>query len=76
MYSLFYRCNNLVETIPENLFANCKEVTSFSNAFASCIVETGNTPTLWEREIVTNSARCYQECTNLSNYADIPVVWK
>lgn len=31
---------------------------------------------IWNRENVSISSRCFQSCTNLSNYADISSSWK
>ena len=45
-------------------------------AFGGCTGLTGNAPELWSRTNVTDSTSCFKDCTNLTNYADIPANWK
>ena len=76
MANLFFSCKSLTGEIPENLFKNCTKVTSFSAAFYNCKGLIGAAPELWKRENVTSSVECFDGCTGLSNYADIPAGWK
>ena len=87
----FYGCSALT-TIPENLFANCPKVTDFSYTFYNCTAVTGESPYtmigdkkvhLYERKNypehfteTTNRRGCFNGCTGLSDYAQIPSSWK
>lgn len=84
----FRYCHSLTGSMPENLFDNNKNVTNFSSTFYQCSGLTGNTPTgtdgieLWDRagqpgypaSIQGNG--CFEGCTKLTNYVDIPRAWK
>ena len=72
----FYDCKNLTGNIPENLFINNINISNFKTTFCGCSKLNGNAPALWERTNVTNSQWCFYDCTNLSNYNDIPSTWK
>lgn len=80
----FFHCTSL-QNIPEGLFDNCSYVTDFNYTFQGCTNLTGNAPKLWER--VQNGAEndyygtpkgkgCFENCTNLNNYEEIPDFWK
>ena len=79
----FYGCESLT-SIPENLFANCYNVTSFRHTFYGCKNLTGNSIKLWseterkEKGIDENNGgtNCYYGCTKLTDYNEIPRVWK
>lgn len=74
-YSVFEGCTGLT-SIPEGLFDNCPNIKSFRFAFAGCTSLTGNAPELWNRSNVTDKLECFKDCTNLSNYDEIPDDWK
>lgn len=69
-------------------FRDNKKITNFSNAFAGCSKLTGSTPTdengykLWERAgkegypTVIDGTHCFQGCTQLDDYDEIPDNWK
>ena len=72
----FLNCTGLTGNIPEALFANCPNVTNFDNTFSDCSGLTGSAPELWKRTNVTKYSECFERCTNLDNYSDIPDNWK
>ena len=74
--STFLWCSNLNGNIPEKLFSNNLKITDFWGTFSNCIQLQGKAPNIWVRDNVTNSAYCFNNCTNLSNYNDIPAGWK
>lgn len=75
--NVFSGCSNLTGSIPQELFENCNRVNNFSSAFWGCSKLTGNAPALWNRNNITiNGSYCFKDCTNLSNYSDIPSNWK
>lgn len=80
-----------ITSIPPALFNNCTEVKRFNDCFFNCSKATGETPytmvkgkkiRLWERTPedgfakVTYCSRCFYQCVNLSDYAEIPSDWK
>jgi len=58
------------------LFANNIIATDFGYCFADCNSLTGPAPALWRRTNVRYYSSCFLNCTNLSNYDDIPAGWK
>lgn len=74
-WGTFNSCVGLTGNIPEKLFQNCLNAKNFYTTFKKCKGLTGNAPALWERTNVTSSGSCFQECTNLSNYSQIPSSW-
>ena len=72
----FEECKGLTGSIPEGLFSNCPNVTNFDNTFSDCSVLTGSAPELWKRTNVTKYSECFERCTNLDNYSDIPDNWR
>lgn len=72
----FRRC--ALTSIPAGLFDNCPDVINFRGTFGGCTAITGAVPTLWEDYTITpdNSWECFFECTNASNYDEIPPAWK
>lgn len=72
----FLNCTGLTGSIPEGLFSNCPNVTNFDNTFSDCSGLTGSAPELWKRTNVTKYSECFERCTNLDNYSDIPDNWK
>lgn len=73
-YGTFSSCTGLTN-IPSNLFANNTNASQFSYAFSRCTSLTGLAPALWEKSFVKGTS-CFYNCTNLSNYNDIPSNWK
>lgn len=85
---IFFRNCTSLTGIPNLLFANNKQVTYFNYIFEGCTELRGTTPKgddgyeLWERagkpgyptSIIGES--CFYNCKNLSNYDDIPKIWK
>ena len=56
---------------------NHPNVTELTYTFAGCSKMTGNAPRLWETHSGANSrAKCFEGCTSLSNYSEIPLGWK
>ena len=72
--SVFENCTSLKQ-IPENFFENCDSISNVSYTFAGCTALTGNAIPLWEKENMSGE-HCYQGCTNLANYDQIPDEWK
>lgn len=81
---LFENCVSLT-SIPRDLFDDCDNVTSFYRTFSGCENLTGEALPLWERVEngqtndyigTPNGENCYQGCTSLTNYNDIPTYWK
>ena len=78
--SSFAKCSNLT-SIPEKLFENCPNVTSFRHTFYYCINLEGKSIHLWEegREGIDENnggTNCYYGCTKLTDYDEIPRIWK
>ncbi len=85
----FADCTSLT-AIPDGLFANCTAVTDFRSCFSVCSSLTGETPytmvdgkkvKLWDRSpengfSAVDGEKCFDGCTGLSDYAEIPVSWK
>lgn len=80
-----------LEGIPAGLFDNNRNVTSFGFTFSGCANVTGESPYtvidgekihLYEREnypdlfVYPNGKKCYFQCTQLSDYPQIPRWWK
>lgn len=56
---------------------NHPNVTELTYTFSGCSKMTGNAPRLWETHSGANSrAKCFEGCTSLSNYSEIPLGWK
>ena len=72
----FLNCRSLTGEIPQNLFSNCLNVSDFYGTFSNCTGLSGNAIDLWNRDNVKSSQYCYRNCTQLSNYNDIPSGWK
>ena len=70
---VFIGCTSLKQ-IPQDFFDNCSSITNVSYAFSGCTSLTGNAIPLWEKDIT--GEKCYEGCTNLANYEDIPEEWK
>ena len=74
----FCFCYNLL-TIPYNLFDKCTQVTNFMCCFMYCESVTSAIPDAWNKEKfpnVTYDSGYASDCTQASNYAEIPIDWK
>jgi len=71
---VFNGCINLT-TIPDGLFDNNTLVTYYTYAFSNCTSLTSFAPELWELDPLPDGFQCFYECTNASNYDDIPEYW-
>lgn len=86
----FYGCNKL-KAIPSGLFDHCTRIYYLVNCFFACTNLTGETPytmvdgkkvPLWRRYEGNGFRRvkwvncCFKGCTGLSDYDEIPDVWK
>ena len=87
----FEGCSKLT-AIPVGLFDNCTQVTNFSWTFYGCWALRGESPYtlingqkvhLYERSnypehfsTPTSYDRCFNNCTDLTDYAQIPADWK
>mgnify|MGYP000024351373 FL=1 len=82
---VFTNCTELTN-MPH--FRDNKKITNFREAFAGCSKLTGSTPTdengykLWERAgkegypTAIDGTHCFQGCTQLDDYDEIPDNWK
>lgn len=87
VYGLCYECESL-STIPTSFLSTCKQIQNFGEAFRGCINLTGSTPVnedgtkWWERQgkegypTKITSTVCFQGCTKLDDYNDIPMSWR
>lgn len=85
--NMFQNCTGLT-TIPEEIFANVANDpgdygngnVSFDFWFSGCTNLTGQAPELWNMRnaegYTCSGRRCFRDCTNLSNYGDVPDTWK
>lgn len=88
--STFYGCTGLT-SLPAGLFDNNKKVTNFGKTFMGCKALAGESPYstvdgakvhLYERTTalgfsnVSTKTDCFDGCTGLSDYGDIPTAWK
>lgn len=87
VYGMCYECSSLT-TIPTDFLSTCKQIQDFGSAFRDCPELTGNTPVnddgtkWWERQgkegypdSITSSV-CFQGCTKLNDYNNIPMSWR
>lgn len=87
VYGLCYNCLALT-TIPTDFLSTCKQIQNFGEAFRSCSELTGSSPVnddgskWWERQgkegypTQITSTVCFQGCTKLDDYNDIPMSWR
>ena len=71
----FYNCSGLTG-IPANLYTNCPNVTSYAYCHFGNTGITSAVPELWNLTPQPTGTQCFWNCTNASNYADIPADWK
>jgi hypothetical protein len=74
----FYGCSGLNGEISGALFSdkNNPNITTFVECFTGCSNLKGNAPTIWSQFSGAERVRCFQGCTKLDNYSDIPDGWK
>jgi hypothetical protein len=78
---VFFRCY-VLNSIPPHLFDKNTKATDFSHAFEDCRMLSGESPTnlegkkLWEQSPMPNGAKCFLNCTKLTDYDNIPAGWK
>lgn len=87
IYGMCFECSSLT-TIPTDFLSTCKQIQNFGSAFRDCPELTGNTPVnddgtkWWERKgkegypDSISSTVCFQGCTKLNDYNDIPMSWR
>lgn len=75
MSDMFSNCTGL-KSIPDGLFDGLKNVLNFSAMFFNCTELTGEAPRLWEMFPDAEGASCFEGCTGLTNYDEIPNHWK
>lgn len=77
----FEFCTSLT-SIPSKLFVNNPNIIDCSYCFRGCSNLTGTTPKdldgkeLWERSNKPSGFGCFSGCEKLSNYDNIPTMWK
>ncbi|MBR3554765.1 MAG: hypothetical protein IKN89_02520 [Oscillospiraceae bacterium] len=64
-----------IESIPYNIFSNNLKMMIFDTVFDYCVSASGEAPPLWEMFPDADGYWCFHQCTNLSNYNDIPRRW-
>lgn len=71
----FWGCT-LLTSIPVTLFAGNTAVTIFRGTFMNCTGVIGAAPDLWVQYPTADGTGCFQNDTQLTNYAVIPTAWK
>ena len=81
----FCYCYNLSQ-ISNNLFDNCFKIANFGSCFKQCnilITPSGiNNIELWKRTSydefsrIINGIHCFENCSSIPNYYDIPEEWR
>ena len=73
----FAGCSKL-DSIPSRLFNDCvdRNTMSFVRCFQNCIGITSAVPELWNQFPSAAGGACFRNCTNASNYADVPYLWR
>lgn len=74
----FHGCSGLKGEMSGALFTSTNNplLTDFYQTFQGCKNIQGTAPSLWTQFSNANGGGCFNECTKLSNYADIPAQWK
>ena len=70
---------NWFYAVGDDLFTRTKDLRNVENAFRGKSNMTGTITPIWntsEYKNITSYALCFQGCTSLSNYNDIPSTWK
>lgn len=73
----FHGCSSLTE-IGSNIFSFARnpKITTFYQTFQGCSKLTGTAPSLWTQFSSATGGGCFNGCTNLDNFAEIPDQWK
>lgn len=71
----FLRCYAL-GSVPSSLFLHTPNITNFASCFYDCRNITSAVPELWLSFPNANGNDCYWNCTDASNYEDIPSAWR
>lgn len=75
---MFSMCTSL-ETIPEKIFINNTKLSNFTTCFYHCYNLTGNIPLYYNGKLLYESnaegSSCFEGCTNLNGYENIPTYW-
>jgi hypothetical protein len=74
-HSCFSGCNKIT-AIPSGLYDNCTLVTTYYRTHYANTSITSAVPELWNLDPEPTGTQCFYNCTNASNYGDIPVDWK
>ena len=74
---MFRSCGQLTGIEP-TLFTDTNNplITSFQYTFWGCSKMTGTAPQLWITHPSAERGQCFQGCTSLTNWAEIPDTWK
>lgn len=62
--------------IPEHLFSNCPNITTFDNSFSNNTAMDVFPPALWDMYPDAISNACFANCTNIPGYYRIPRAWR
>jgi hypothetical protein len=77
--------NNIINDIPKNIFINNHKVVNFENSFLYRNNITGDgwrdiieytTQYAEDNNITLQTDGCFQDCTSLTDYNEIPNTWK
>ena len=76
---MFYGAN--VRSLENGAFNNCSKLENVTDLFRGCSNMTGTAHKFWDKNkhpLITESGqgKCYNGCTSLSDYNDIPANWK
>ena len=76
---MFYGAN--VRSLENGAFNNCSKLENVTDLFRGCSSMTGTAHKFWDKNkhpLITESGqgKCYNGCTSLSDYNDIPANWK
>ncbi len=75
----FYQCFRLcpgLASIPSAVFQYNTLATNFSYCFSESTNITSSAPSLWTQFPSANGTGCFNGCTKITNYANIPAGWK
>ena len=75
-YGCFYKCTFNLPTTMFNYTALANKQPNMYQAFGGNTSKTGTAYPLWNYITITSRNYCYQNQTSLTNYADIPTLWK
>lgn len=70
----FSGCTALT-SVPDGIFDCCTAVSQLTECFMRCVSLT-SAPELWNKFPSASHTKCFYNCSNASNYGDIPSGWK